>query len=372
MAVVIPPTGSGTATPTVASDLTIGEHYQFVKIVDATSGSTQPVSASTYGLSVDVARLQSVVTVANLPSTQTVSGTVSINASSVTVLNSVLTSQTTILNSLLTVNPGSASTWTVVPGTGATFTVNPSSMTVLNSVLTSQSTILNSLLTVGPGSASTWTIVPGTGAAFTVNPGSASTWTVVPGTGAVFTVGSHAVTNAGTFAVQASGDVATGANNTTNAVQIAVEAIAHGANPAAVTAGQRTKLYASREGIPFHIGGHPFVQSLETAFTGAQTDVAMITVGAGIKIIVTQAQVVADNANTAFPQCRMGLGTANTPTTTGVVLTHPGVPAGGGVSRGDGSGILHIGADGEDLRITCGAPTGGSLRFLVSYYTSAS
>jgi hypothetical protein len=30
---------------------------------------------------------------------------------------------------------------------------------------------------------------------------------------------------------------------------------------------------------------------------------------------------------------------------------------------------LGIGADGEDLRITCAAPTGGSIRVLVSYYT---
>jgi hypothetical protein len=37
--------------------------------------------------------------------------------------------------------------------------------------------------------------------------------------------------------------------------------------------------------------------------------------------------------------------------------------------RGDGSGILGIGADNEDLRITNEVPTTGALRVTVSYYT---
>jgi len=157
--------------------------------------------------------------------------------------------------------------------------------------------------------------------------------------------------------------------NSGNPLYAGGEAIAHGANPTAVAAGDRTKFYANRHGIPFHIGGHPNIITLEYLNTGSGTDVAIITAGSGAKIVVTQIQVITDNANTAFPQFRAGFGIANTPTTTGVVLTHPGLPAGGGVSRGDGSGILGMGADGEDLRATHGAPTGGSLRVLVSYYT---
>jgi hypothetical protein len=169
--------------------------------------------------------------------------------------------------------------------------------------------------------------------------------------------------------VKTEGTVAHGASNSGNPTLQGLEAIAHGTNPTAVTAGQRTKAYANRAGIPFVVGGHPNVVTLEHTITGAQTDVAVISVSAGTKIVVTQAQLIADNANTAFPQVRVGFGAANTPTTTGDVLSHPGVPAGGGVSRGDGSGILGIGADGDDLRITNGAPTGGSMRLLVSYYT---
>lgn len=165
------------------------------------------------------------------------------------------------------------------------------------------------------------------------------------------------------------GAVAHDGTDSGNPLKVGMKTIAHGTNPTAVAAGDRTDLYANRAGIPFFVGGHPNIVTIETSTTGAATDVAIVTVSAGAKVVVTQAQVVADNANTAFPQVRVGFGTANTPTTTGVVLTHPGVPAGGGISRGDGSGIIGVGADNEDLRYTCGAPTGGSIRILVSYYT---
>lgn len=146
-------------------------------------------------------------------------------------------------------------------------------------------------------------------------------------------------------------------------------AVAHGANPDAADANDAVAALTNRHRVPFSIGGHPNIVTIEVATTGAQTDVAIVTVSTGTKIVVTQCQAITDNANTAFPQLRVGFGTANTPTTTGVVLTHPGLPAGGGVSRGDGSGIIGIGADNEDLRYTCGAPTGGSLRILTSYFT---
>lgn len=166
-----------------------------------------------------------------------------------------------------------------------------------------------------------------------------------------------------------SGDVAHDGIDSGNPVKVGMRAIAHGTNPTAVAAADRTDWLANRAGIPFVIGGHPNVISLELAVTAAQTDVAIVTVSSGTKIVVTQLMIVTDNANTAFPQCRVGFGATNTPTTTGVIGTHPALPAGGGFTRGDGSGILGVGGDGEDLRITCGAPTGGSLRVLVSYYT---
>ena len=152
-------------------------------------------------------------------------------------------------------------------------------------------------------------------------------------------------------------------------VKMGAKAVAHGTNPTAVAAADRTDLYANRAGIPFVIGGHPNIITLEAAYTAAQTDASIITVSAGTKIVVTAIDVVCDNANTVAVAVRVGFGTTTTPTTTGVVLTHPGVAAGSGISRGNGGGMLGVGADDADLRITCGVPTTGSIRVLVTYYT---
>lgn len=175
--------------------------------------------------------------------------------------------------------------------------------------------------------------------------------------------------NAASDGASISGDVAHDGADAGEPVKIGYKAIAHGTNPTAVAANDRTNAYANRHGIPFVIGGHPNIITLEAAYTAAQTDTAIVSVSAGAKIVVTQIMVVCDNANTVDVGVRVGFGTANTPTTTGVVATHPGIAPGSGFSRGDGSGILGVGADGEDLRITCEVPTTGSVRVLVSYYT---
>lgn len=167
------------------------------------------------------------------------------------------------------------------------------------------------------------------------------------------------------------GDVAHDGVDSGNPIKQGRKAIAHGTNPTAVAAGDRTDLYANRAGIPFSIGGHPNIISFRQSYTTAQTDQAIVTVSAGTKIVVTQIQATCDAANSVDVGFRIGFGTASTPTTTGVVLTHPGIKAssGSGISRGDGSGIIAIGEDNEDLRITSEVPTGGSLEVLVSYFT---
>jgi hypothetical protein len=107
-----------------------------------------------------------------------------------------------------------------------------------------------------------------------------------------------------------------------------------------------------------------------TTITTAVTDAAVITVSSGTRIVVTAFTITLDNASTVFPTVLLGFGATNTPTTTGVLGAHGGVPAGGGFSRGDGSGILGIGADNDDLRITTtGNATGNGLQLIVTYYT---
>jgi hypothetical protein len=185
-------------------------------------------------------------------------------------------------------------------------------------------------------------------------------------------VPSHPVTNAGTFAVQSavSGDTAHGATNAGNPLQSGYEAIAHGTNPTAVAAGQRTKGYANRAGVPFTIGGHPAIITSRTQFTAAQTDASLVgTIATGTKVVVTGFQVTLDNASTVFPSVRIGFGTTNTPTGAGVIGAHGGVPAGGGFGRGDGSAILGVGGDGEELRVTTvGTATGNGIEIIITYF----
>lgn len=188
------------------------------------------------------------------------------------------------------------------------------------------------------------------------------------------------VTVSGTVtASNTTGDVASGATNGGNPVQIGIEAIAHGSNPSAVTAGQRTKLYANRAGIPFQIGGHPNVVTSSARRADSDngvTDGAIGpgTVNTGTKVVVTRLTVACSNANTVNVACKVGFGASSIPadSTTGaagVLMDHEGIPPGGGFTIGDGSGILGIGADGEELRWTTDDPVGGHVIISVSYYT---
>jgi hypothetical protein len=167
------------------------------------------------------------------------------------------------------------------------------------------------------------------------------------------------------------GDVAHDGVDSGNPAKIGYRAIAHGANPTAVSAADRTDALSNRAGVPFVIGGHPNIQTISSNFTSAQTDTAIVTVGGGAKIVVTGFLVTCHNANSVNVSARLGFGTANTPAYGAAQLigTHPGIGAGSGFGRGGGAGIIGIGADNEDLRLTCSVPTGGSIDVMASYYT---
>jgi hypothetical protein len=162
-------------------------------------------------------------------------------------------------------------------------------------------------------------------------------------------------------------------------IKIGSKAVAHGTNPTAVAAGDRTDLFANRAGVQFVIGGHPNAVTASVriaAATGAQTDAAISpgTISAGTKIVVTRITVTCSNANTVNVAVKLGFGASTIPadSTTGavgVLADHEGVPPGGGFTIGDGSGILGIGGDGEELRLTCDVPTGGHIIVSYTYYT---
>jgi hypothetical protein len=163
-------------------------------------------------------------------------------------------------------------------------------------------------------------------------------------------------------------------DSTSKPVKIGAKAIAHGSNPTAVAADDRTDLYANRHGIPFGIGGHPNLVVKEFEFTSAQTDTALATIGAGNKIIVTQASATVSNATTVNVGVRIGFATASLSAAsssgiTGIVLSHPKLAPGSGIVEGNGAGMIGVGADNEDLRITSEAPTTGALRVIVRFFT---
>lgn len=158
-----------------------------------------------------------------------------------------------------------------------------------------------------------------------------------------------------------------------NPVRVGMKAIAHGTNPTAVTAADVTDWYANRAGVPFVIGGHPNIVSYtHSAITTAVTDTALVTIATGLKIVVTRLTVTLDNASTVFPTVKIGFGTSTIAAlgNNGIIYSHGGFPAGGGQTIGDGSGMIAVGADNEDLRITTtGNATGNGLQVSVSYYT---
>lgn len=156
-------------------------------------------------------------------------------------------------------------------------------------------------------------------------------------------------------------------------------AVAHSANPDAADAGDAVASLHNRHRILFVIGGHPNTVTASVriaAATGAQTDAALLpgTISSGTKIVVTRLSCTCSNANTVNVAVKVGFGTSVIPadSTSGVadvLIDHEGVPPGGGFTIGDGSGILGVGGDGAELRLTCDAPTGGFVIISYSYYT---
>lgn len=173
------------------------------------------------------------------------------------------------------------------------------------------------------------------------------------------------------------GDVAHDGVDAGNPMKTGAQAIAHGANPTAVAAADRTNLYANRHGIPFFIGGHPNIVCRTYITTAAQTDDNVLpAIAAGQKYVVTRISAFLDEATTVGVAVRFGFGATVVPAlgasgadgVTGILISHPGLVPGSGYTIGDGSGILGIGGDGEELRITNEVPTGGALHVSVSSY----
>lgn len=136
-------------------------------------------------------------------------------------------------------------------------------------------------------------------------------------------------------------------------------------------------------GVQFTIGGSPSAIT-RTAYIaagdGAQTNASIVgTIAAGTKLVVTALQVTVDGATSAVGgvAIKLGFGSATIPADSsggvnGVIFDHKGLLAGASVTLGNGGGVIGIGADGEELRLTSEAPTGGGFSITMTYYTITS
>jgi hypothetical protein len=175
--------------------------------------------------------------------------------------------------------------------------------------------------------------------------------------------------------LDATNEIAVGAADTSIPSSLSYKSIAFGANPTAEDAGDKTRVLGTRAGQIFTLGGHPNIisRSHEVADSdGAQSDALLVDISAGSKIVVTRMNVRADQSNSGNVEVRIGFG-ATVPAAslagTNKIIIHEDLAAGDGHQIGSGDGIIAVGADGEDLRVTCEDPAGGSLYIQYSYFT---
>jgi hypothetical protein len=160
------------------------------------------------------------------------------------------------------------------------------------------------------------------------------------------------------------------AADTGGPVKVGHKAINHGAAPTPVANNDRTDWYANRHGVPWVMGGHPNVVTLRANYTAANTNTVIVAGVANTKIVVTRCSVLVGNTSVTV-QARVGFAASVTPTTTGVVASHPNMSGTSGIVEGNGGGILGVSANGDALLITSTVPTGGSIDVVVSYYVIA-
>jgi len=200
--------------------------------------------------------------------------------------------------------------------------------------------------------------------------------------------GSITVDNGGTFAVQATatqaGTWTVQPGNTANTTAWKVDASSvpvpitdNGGSltvdaaqlPSSLTANGNLKVAMQETALPSVLTRSNKV----LASDGAQTNAALVSTTSN-QIVLTRLSIACSHANSVDVAVKVGfaaatLGSSTLAGTDGIVYESGAILAGGGITMGDGSGILAIGASGEDLRLTCGVPTGGAVDISYSYYT---
>lgn len=101
--------------------------------------------------------------------------------------------------------------------------------------------------------------------------------------------------------------------------------------------------------------------------TIVRNDFELVTVGAGVKIILVSFSINVSAATTPDILLSIGFGASSIDTEVG---GHPKVTPGGGIypQRGTKKFPIAVGAAGEDLRFTCAVPTDGAVDVYGSYF----
>jgi hypothetical protein len=180
----------------------------------------------------------------------------------------------------------------------------------------------------------------------------------------------------GTGRCDVQGIIAHDASNTADPILLGAHAVDHNHAETTVITGDITHLKSTIDGVLWTIGGSP-LQVTETvtvaAADGAQTDTSIIAVSAGQIAVVTRLAISTSAANSVNVDVKVGFSTTTlaTPGTAGATdILHEvkGMGADRDIVIGDGSGVLGMGTDDEEIRYSCDAPTSGHITISLSYY----
>lgn len=346
------------ASTSIATDDVGGNHYQRVKLDVGGDGASVPVLAGTGTASsaLRVALADSSVVAATQSGSWSVSvtGTVAISASALPLPSGAATAaKQPALGTAGTPSADVISVQGVSGGTALPVSDGGGALTVDGTVSISGSVTVTG--TVAATQSGTWTVT-GAGGTFPVTDSGGSLTVDAPvgtpvfvrlsdGASAISTlpvslasVPSHAVTNAGTFAVQAAsaGDVAHDAADSGNPVKVGAKATAGQSGATMVAAGDRTDLAADIDGVAISraVSLSDVLTETVSNTDGASTALSTFGATASAKNVITHISAFRTDAGTSMIYVDIRDGTG------GSVLYRIPIPPVGGVTIGNGSGVV--------------------------------
>lgn len=111
-------------------------------------------------------------------------------------------------------------------------------------------------------------------------------------------------------------------------------------------------------------------RTLRCTYTSAQSDTSMLgAISSSQYVVITGIDVAASNDLASSPAVRIGFNSsASTPATDGVIFSHPGISAAWFCSKGGAHAPIAKGGLDEELYITTGTITTGTVDVVVTYF----